>query len=230
MKDIKVLEKNIDYQFNDIDILKNALIHTSYSNEKKLNYNENNERLEFIGDAYLDAIVGRRIFDDNPNLPEGELSKMRASLVCEESLADLARKIELGKHLFLGKTEIDSHGEDKDSILSDSLEALIGAIIIDGGFNAGENFVISIYDGMFELAYSGKLDRDYKSKFQEIFQEKYKNHKFKYVIREELGPDHNKLFKVDILFNEKVIGSGSGKSKIKAEQAAAKDAIEKGDF
>lgn len=230
MADLKELENKISYIFKNKELLKNSLVHSSYASEHGYNYYENNERLEFIGDAYLDAVVSFELFKLNRAAHEGELSRDRADVVCEASLADVARSIELGKYIFLGKGEIANHGEKKDSILSDTFEALIGAIVIDGGYQEAEKVLLKLFSEKIKLANEGKLNRDFKSKLQEKLQGKYKSIKIKYVLKYETGPDHDKTFNVDVVVNDKVLGSGSGKSKAKAEQAAANDVLTKGEI
>lgn len=223
-------ENRISYSFKNKELLKNALIHSSYASEHGYKYFENNERLEFIGDAYLDAVVSYELFKLNKEAHEGELSRDRADVVCESSLADVARKIELGKYIYLGKGEIANHGDNKDSILSDTFEAVIGAIVMDGGYQAAEKVLLKLFDEKIKLANEGKLNRDFKSKLQEKLQGKYKSIKIKYVLKSETGPDHDKTFNVDVVVHDKVLGSGFGKSKSKAEQAAAKDVLSKGEI
>lgn len=230
MADLQELENKISYQFKNIELLKNALVHSSYASEHGYKYSENNERMEFIGDAYLDAVVGYELFKLNKPAHEGELSRDRADVVCESSLADVARSINLGKYLFLGKGEIANHGEKKDSILSDTFEALLGAIMIDGGYDEVEKVVHKLFDNQIKLANEGKLNRDFKSKLQEKLQSKYKGIKIKYVLKSETGPDHDKTFNVEVIVDDKVLGKGSGKSKAKAEQSAAKDVLSKGEI
>lgn len=230
MVDLKELENKISYEFKNKELLKNALVHSSYASEHGYKYSENNERMEFIGDAYLDAVVGYELFKLNRSAHEGELSRDRADVVCESSLADVARSIDLGKYIFLGRGEIANHGEQKESILSDTFEALLGAIMIDGGYKEVEKVVLKLFGNQIKLANEGKLNRDFKSKLQEKLQSKYKSIQIKYVLKSETGPDHDKTFNVDVIVNDKVLGKGSGKSKAKAEQAAAKDVLSKGEI
>lgn len=224
------LENRISYCFKDKELLKNALIHSSYASEHRFEYCENNERLEFIGDAFLDAFVGYELFKRNKSAHEGELSRDRADVVCESSLAKVARNIDLGEYIYLGKGETANQGDKKDSILSDAFEALIGAIVIDGGYSAAEKVLTILLEKQIKLASEGKLNRDFKSKLQEIIQDKYKSVQIQYVLKSETGPDHNKTFSVDVVFNNEVLGSGVGKSKSKAEQAAAQDVLNKGEI
>lgn len=225
------LEEKIEYSFKNRRLLETALTHSSYARENGKSYEFNNERLEFIGDAYLDAVIGQKLFDIMTSCEEGVLSKKRAAVVCEESLADVARGISLGSYLYLGKGEAASNGADKDSILSNALEAVFGAVIIDGGFDEGKRVINRLLGAKVSLAVQGKLFRDYKSEFQEMFQAIYKSTiSLKYAVVAESGPAHNKTFTVEVSAGNKVLGRGSGKSKSKAEQAAAKDAVLKGEI
>ena len=230
MSNIELLENRIDYKFKDRDLLKQALTHSSYASENGIKYENNNERLEFIGDGFIDAIVGNKLFELKSSAHEGELSRDRADVVCESSLADIAREINLGDYILLGKGESGNGGKDKDSILSDAFEALIGAVISDSGYEAGEKVVLALLNKKIKLALSGKLNKDFKSQLQEKLQEKYKSIKINYILKSESGPDHDKTFTVDISIFDKVIGTGSGKSKAKAEQAAAEDVLTKGEL
>lgn len=225
------LENRINYSFKNKKLLETALTHSSYAREHGKSYEFNNERLEFIGDAYLDAVIGQKLFDIMQTVEEGVLSKNRAAVVCEESLADVARQIELGKYILLGNGEMMSNGADKDSILADTLEAVFGAIIVDSSFDEGKRVINRLLAEKVSLAVQGKLYIDYKSEFQELFQAKYKNNvSIKYVVVAEEGPSHDKSFTVEVRAGNTTLGIGSGKSKAKAEQAAAKDAFLKGDI
>ncbi|MBR0399476.1 MAG: ribonuclease III [Mogibacterium sp.] len=227
MKEINKLLETIDYEFRDRDLLTTALTHSSYASEHRLGYECNNERLEFIGDAYVDAVVGARLFEIMGKAHEGVLSRNRADVVCEESLAEAARNMGLGDYILLGKGENSSGGRDKDSILADAFEALMGAIILDGGFDAGKKVILEMLGGKIDLAVKGKLDKDFKTRLQEKLQEADHRARIKYIIVDEEGPDHNKTFTVELRVNDRVIGSGRGRSKAKAEQAAAEDALTK---
>ena len=228
MKEINELLLTIDYRFTDEDLLRTALTHSSYASEHRLGYDQNNERLEFIGDAYIDAVVGARLFQIMKKDHEGTLSRNRASVVCEASLAEAARSISLGDYMLLGKGEDSSGGRDKDSILADCFEALMGAIILDGGYDAGSRVILDLLDDRIRLAVMGKLNKDYKTRLQEKLQGSDRMRKIRYVIIKEEGPDHRKTFTVNLEINGKVMGTGSGRSKLKAEQAAACDALSKG--
>ena len=230
MKEVKELLDKLGYEFSDEKLLVTALTHSSYSSEHKMPYASNNERLEFIGDAYVDAAVGAEIFRIMDDAPEGVLSKNRADVVREESLADAARGIDLGDYIYMGKGESATGGRNKDSILADCFEALIGAIITDGGYEAGKRVVLDLLKDKISLAVAGKLRNDYKTMLQEKIQEKHHDIRIKYNTVSESGPDHDKTFTVEVVAGSKAIGRGKGKSKSKAEQEAAKDALSKGEM
>lgn len=228
MADASFLEKRIGYAFRDKDLLRNSLIHSSYASENKLGYTSNNERLEFIGDAYVDAVVGMRLFEILGDAHEGVLSRYRADVVCETSLAEVAGHIKLGEFLFLGRGEDTSGGRNKASILADALEALFGAIIIDGGYDVCKDVIIRLLDEKIKKAATGALSRDFKTKLQERVQENNSNSVISYKVTDEKGPDHNKTFTISVIINDMVCGTGTGSSKSRAEQAAAEDALSKG--
>ena len=210
-------EKNIQYTFNDKELLRTALTHSSYANEKKGKIRFN-ERLEFLGDAVLQLITSEKLFKENPNMPEGKMSKQRAALVCEDALAGYAHEINLGDYLNLGKGEETTGGRKRPSILSDAFEAVIGAIFLDGGMEPAKKFVLHFVDAA-HLSL-----QDYKTLLQEIIQQN-PGEKLSYVVTEESGPDHDKQFTMEVHLNSNVIGKGTGKSKKHAEQAAAKEAL-----
>lgn len=225
LKHIGELEKNINYKFNKPEILIKALTHSSYANENKMKITENNERLEFLGDSILSLIVSQYLYKKYPNYPEGELTKIRATVVCESSLAFAARKIELGKYLLLGKGEEATGGRDRESILADAAEALTGAIYRDSDFEMTNKVLLKEFE--YDLVYSiakGVLFIDYKTDLQEKFQRRNKAN-IEYRVLKEVGPDHNKMFHMDIYINEKVVGTGYGRNKKQAEQMAAKEAL-----
>ena len=228
IKDVETLLSRIGYEFKDVSLLTNALTHSSYSSEHRMEYTSNNERLEFIGDAYVDAAVGAELFRIMKDAPEGVLSKNRADVVREESLADAAREISLGDYSYMGKGEEATGGRNKDSILADTFEAMIGAIITDGGYDEGKRVILSLLNSRIELAVAGKLRKDYKTMLQEKLQEKDHDLRLKYTTVSESGPDHNKTFTIEVSAGFDVLGRGQGKSKSKAEQEAAKDALSKG--
>ncbi|MBR0468146.1 MAG: ribonuclease III [Mogibacterium sp.] len=216
------------YRFRNEKLLKNALTHSSFASEQKLSYEHNNERLEFIGDAFVDAAVGEELFRIMGTAHEGVLSRCRADVVCEDSLAEAAASMGLGEFLYLGRGEEASGGRGKASILADAFEALIGAIILDGGYEAGKSVILEILGNRIRLGAEGKLNKDFKTRLQEKLQEKDHGVRIEYRKTAESGPDHNKTFTIELLVNGKTAGTGMGPSKAKAEQAAAEDALSKG--
>lgn len=219
---IEQFENIIEYRFNNRDYILEALTHSSYSNENK-DY-EFNERLEFLGDSVLSIIVSEYLFKEEKSLPEGELTKLRANIVCEESLSDAAYEIKLGEHMLLGKGEEATGGRERISILADAFEAVIAAIYLDGGLESARNFVLKYMENIILDSRKGKIFRDYKTHLQEILQGKGENNIW-YKLVEEKGPDHNKRFVMEVGTNETVLGTGEGKSKKEAEQLAARVAL-----
>ena len=215
------LEQIIGYTFRNKKLLKQALTHSSYANEKKLGKLGCNERLEFLGDAVLELVSSDVLYAKFPKSPEGELTKKRASLVCEPSLAYCARQFDLPKYLLLGRGEDMTGGRMRDSIVSDATEALLGAIYLDGGFEKAREFVLKFILNDMEHK---QLFYDSKTILQELVQEKGRQ-TVEYVLTKETGPDHNKQFSVDVLINGTPAGSGTGHTKKAAEQAAAYQAI-----
>ncbi|GAA6514350.1 ribonuclease III [Merdimmobilis hominis] len=216
------LEKRIGYHFREKQYLQTAVTHSSYANEMK-DPTPYNERQEFLGDAVLSIVVSDYLFK-NSSLAEGDLTKLRAALVCEKSLCGFAAKIDLGSAIRLGKGEEMMGGRTRPSILADAFEALIAAIYLDGGMEAAREFVLPFV--MDTLESESKIRfHDYKTALQEIVQ-KNPEEKLSYVLVEESGPDHNKRFEVEVRLNSNVIGHGVGKSKKDAEQMAAKEALE----
>ena len=220
------LEKSIKYSFNNKSNLLLALTHSSFANENKKLKLYSNERLEFLGDAVLNMVISEKIFLDYPDLNEGEMTKIRAAIVCETSLAKYANKINLAEYLLLSKGEELTGGRSRPSILADVFEALIGAIYIDGGINKAKKFINNVMRNAIDEVIENQEDPDYKTHFQEIIQRKGEN-KIQYEVIEEKGPDHDKIFVTQLKVNEKVMGKGRGKSKKAAEQNAAKDALER---
>jgi len=225
IKELNAFEDIINYKFNNIGTLEKALTHSSYSNEDKSYSRLNNERLEFLGDAVLSISVSRFIFDQYPDYPEGDLTKLRSQVVCEDTLSLLAENLHIGRFLLLGKGEEASGGRERKSILADAVEAIIAAIYIDGGYKKAEEFVLSNLTKYIKLAVKGNIVSDFKSFLQEYYQSKSQTCKIRYVVTREEGPDHEKLFHVNVLVNKIVVGRGSGKSKKLAEQDAAKTAL-----
>ncbi|MBO5487557.1 MAG: ribonuclease III [Eubacterium sp.] len=216
-------QNEIEYHFQKEKLLKNALTHSSYANEKHWKYETNNERLEFLGDAVLEIISSEFIFQNHPHMEEGKMTKMRASLVCEMSLAGAAREINLGNYLYLGHGEETTGGAGRDSILSDAFEAVIGAIYLDGGFESAKKFVMQYVLSDIEKK---QLFYDSKTILQEMVQQtSHEKTSIEYPILKEEGPDHNKCFVVKCTINGKEYASGSGRTKKKAEQQAAYETI-----
>lgn len=218
------LQNKIGYQFKNPALLNEALTHSSYANEHKSQHIKYNERLEFLGDSVLSIVVSDYIYKNCPELPEGELTKLRASLVCEKSLYEFAKKIDLGKYLILSKGERNNGGADRPSILSDAFEALIAAIYIDGGIAPASKHILNFVIPAIKNSKKKKIN-DYKTTLQEIIQ-KNPGERLEYVLVKESGPDHNKHFVVEVHLNSNVIGKGGGRSKKEAEQQAAREALE----
>ena len=203
-------------------LLKTALSHSSYANETK-GAIKCNERLEFLGDSVLSIIVSDYLFERFKNQPEGDLTRLRAALVCEKSLHKFALSIDLGKYLFLGKGEEHTGGRQRPSILADAFEALIASIYLDGGYEPSRNFVLPFIVEALKHEMSDDL-HDYKTALQEVIQKNPEEH-IEYKIIDESGPDHDKRFTVAVMLNSNMIGQGIGKSKKQAEQFAAKEAL-----
>ena len=214
------LEKKIGYEFKNKKLLEKALSHSSYVNERH-NTEESNERLEFLGDSVLGIITAEYYYNNFNHLPEGELTKLRASTVCEKSLFSFANKIGLGQHLRLGKGEENTGGRNRPSINADAFEAVIAAIYLDGGMEEAKKFVLKFVEGLSEK--HGSFD-DYKTTLQEVIQ-KNPEELLEYVVVRESGPDHDKCFEVEVHLNSNVIGRGKGRSKKNAEQEAAREAL-----
>ncbi len=219
--ELREIEEIVEHKFEDTSLIELAFTHSSYSNEMKLGKLMNNERLEFLGDAVLELITSEFLFRKYPLKHEGELTKIRASIVCEHTLSKFAREINLGKFLLLGKGEDSTGGRDRSSLLANTVEAIIGAIYLDAGYKKARKFIrkkllVNIEDR--------SLFVDNKTYLQEILQKK-SNKAIVYELVEESGPDHLKHFVMEVRHGDKIIGRGEGKSKKSAEQAAANDAI-----
>ena len=221
---IKDLEVAIGYRFQNIQLLQNALTHSSYANERWHNSLLSNERLEFLGDSVLGMLVAEYLYHSFPNRPEGELTRMRADMVCEQTLAAAANRIGLGSHLLLGHGEEQGGGRHRNSILADAMESVIAACFLDGGIEAALKVVQQFI--LVEVPVTKLHNADYKTKLQELVQQK-KNQVLSYRLAGQSGPDHDKQFDVEVSLNGSVVGSGSGSSKKRAEQMAARSAIEK---
>ena len=219
-------ERMICYEFNDIKLLDQALSHSSYIRECKEERVLDNERLEFLGDAFFDAVIGECLYRMHPNAEEGKLSKMRAAIVCEDSLAGAAGRLRLADYILLGYGEEKNGGRKRASILADATEAIVGAIYLDGGYEAAKNFVTYAFEKELKDAREGRIvNRDYKSRLQELLQANG-IHDIQYVLEKEEGPDHDKTFTVKLEVNGQQLSRGTGKSKKSAEQDAARKAIE----
>ena len=220
---IKELEEAMGYRFRNISLLQNAVTHSSYANERYHNSLMSNERLEFLGDSILGMVVAEHLYRNFPDRPEGELTRMRADMVCEKTLARVAARFLLGKHLLLGHGEEQGGGRSRDSILADAVESVIAASFLDGGMEPARRFI-----GRFILSdvpVTRMHNVDYKTTLQELVQQK-KNQVLSYALVGESGPDHDKVFLVEVSLNGQVVGSGSGSSKKRAEQDAARQAME----
>ena len=221
---IKDLEAAIDYRFKNITLLQNALTHSSYANERWHDGLMSNERLEFLGDSILGMVVADYLYRNFPQRPEGELTKMRADMVCEASLARVAHQIHLGDHLLLGHGEEQGGGRERASILADATESVIAACYLDGGMEAAKSFIETF---ILCNVPTGRLhNKDHKTALQELVQQK-KNQTLTYTLVGERGPDHDKEFSVEVCLNGRPIGTGIGSSKKRAEQDAARVALEK---
>lgn len=223
-KKLQEFQNIIGVDFDNIDLLDNALTHTSYANQYNLTYNHHNERLEFLGDAVLSIVVSEYLYKKYKNKPEGKLTKIRAGVVCESSLAEVARKLGVNQYLRIGKGEELSGGREKDSLIADACEAIIAAIYLDKGIEIAREFIINNLSTKIEATGKGKSYNDYKTRLQEYIQ-KGSVSVIKYMVVSESGPDHDKRFETEVKINEKCYGRGSGKSKKEAEQNAAKAAL-----
>ena len=220
---IKDLEAAIGYRFQNIQLLQNALTHSSYANERWHNSLLSNERLEFLGDSVLGMLVAEYLYHNFPNRPEGELTRMRADMVCEQTLAAAANRIGIGEHLLLGHGEERFGGRSRNSILADAMESVIAACFLDGGIEAALGIVRKYI--LVEVPVTKLHNADYKTALQELVQQK-KNQVLTYTLVGQSGPDHDKKFDVEVSLNGAVVGRGSGSSKKRAEQMAASSAIE----
>ncbi|MCI8327079.1 MAG: ribonuclease III [Lachnospiraceae bacterium] len=214
---LKEFQEVIHYRFQNRNLLRQALIHSSYAHEKHMHKLADNERLEFLGDAVLEIVCSDFLFRNYPQMPEGDLTKLRASIVCEPTLALCTKDIDLGKYLYLGKGEDMTGGRERKSILSDAMEAVIGAIYLDGGFANAKEFVLKFI--LTDIEHK-QLFYDSKTILQEIVQADGKEDLVYHLIKEE-GPDHNKLFVVEAYLGDQMIGQGEGRTKKAAEQEAA---------
>ncbi|MBQ4347752.1 MAG: ribonuclease III [Firmicutes bacterium] len=225
--ELSALETELGYDFKNKALLRLALTHSSYANESGLGRGGSNERTEFLGDAVLELVISRYIFDLFSDMPEGELTKLRAGIVCEPTIAARARALELNKYILLGKGEENNRENMRDSILADAFEAVAGAIYLDGGFEAATRFLLKELASSVEEIKDNFRSRDFKTSLQELVQKKNPRNVVSYKITGERGPDHMKVFAACALINGHPLGMGEGRSKKEAEQSAAKDALEK---
>lgn len=221
---MRELENKINYIFNDSELLKIALTHRSYTKEVGLPRELCNERLEFLGDAVLETIVCEQLYTRVPKAEEGKMTKIKSNVVRTESLAEIARGLNLGDYLILGYGEKSVGGCDKEGILADAMESIIAAVFIDSDFYTAKKVVLNLFEEQIEKGIAGLLANDYKSVFQEIVQSQG-SHKIEYMVTREEGKSHDKTFYVDLKLDGKVVGSGVGKSKKKAENEAAQIAV-----
>ena len=221
-QDLLELEKKAGYQFHDRRLLERAMTHKSYINEAHMEKYESNERLEFLGDAVLELVTSEYLFQDEAKFPEGELTRMRASIVCEPALAFCARQLDLGGYLRLGKGEEATGGRNRDSLTSDALEALIGAIYMDGGFTNAKEFIHKVVLSDLE---NKKLFFDSKTILQEVVQARFRDQRVTYRLMGEEGPDHDKSFRTAVCIGDEIYGTGTGHTKKRAEQEAAYHAL-----
>ena len=223
-KDRSMLEQRLGYSFQNPKYLETALTHSSYANEVR-GAGKSNERLEFLGDSVLGFTVADYLFHHRPNLPEGDLTKLRASLVCEKALCGFSRQLGVGEFLLLSHGEQNSGGSTRPSILADAFEAIIAAIYLDGGMEKARAFVLRFVEPLANSGVKPRSFRDYKTALQEIIQQNPEE-RLEYVLTGESGPDHDKHFTVEVHLHSNVVGKGGGRSKKEAEQQAAREALE----
>lgn len=225
MERLHELEQHLDYTFHDLRLLRAALYHSSYANEHRAQSVSSNERLEFLGDAVLGFVSADYLYRKHPDLPEGELTRIRAALVCEDSLHEVAQRLHLGDFLMLGKGEESGGGRHRPSILADAVEAVLAAVYLDGGIDEARALVHRILLEKEPEQVVESRRRDCKTELQELVQRK-PNQELRYELISESGPDHAKVFTVAVMLNGQVVGLGSGHSKKEAEQSAARTALE----
>ncbi len=225
--DVREIAKKLGLKFKKEHWLELALVHKSHGNENRADFppdQRDNERLEFVGDAVLDLVVSEMLFEQYKEVPEGELSKMRAGLVNERTLAEISMSLGLGNYLMLGKGEENTGGREKESILASTLEALIAAVYFDGGYAAADKWIRKIFTGRVIDERTDSVHGDYKTRLQEVVQGRFKSAPRYEVVGTE-GPDHEKTFEIQLLINDTVAATATGKSKKEAEQEAAKIAL-----
>lgn len=219
-----MLKEKIGYHFQNNVLFRKAMTHSSYANEQRARHLQNNERLEFLGDSVLGFVTADYLYNHYPELPEGELTKLRAAVVCEQTLYEIAKELGIDQEIKLGHGEETGGGRRRPSILADAVEALLGAIYLDGGIEPARAFVLSFVPRKADEARHGGVFKDYKTMLQEIVQ-KNRQETLEYRLAEESGPDHDKQFTMELLLNSNVFASGVGRSKKEAEQMAAKQAL-----
>ena len=219
------LEQKLNYQFHNPELLSEALNHSSYANEHRSTHLNSNERLEFLGDAVLGFVSAEFLFAQHPDLPEGDLTRIRAALVCEQSLYEVAQKMQLGRYLKLGRGEETGGGRTRTSILADATEAVFAAVFLDGGVAEASALIHRVLLEAEKEEAVEERRKDYKTALQELVQ-RQANQELTYHMAGEQGPDHNKTFVAEVLLNGELIGAGEGHSKKEAEQAAAASALE----
>ena len=220
---MQTIEEKIGYTFQNKELLKKALTHTSYAYENNI---ESNEKLEFLGDSILEFVSSKYLYENYPKLKEGEMTKVRATVVCEKSLYKVAKMHDFSDFLYLGRSERKMGGQERPAILADSVEAMIAAIYLDGGIEQAEKFIIQSLKEDIEIATKHVGDKDYKTVLQEKLQE-HGDVKIEYEIIKEEGPDHNKSFEVQVSCDGKKLAKGKGRSKKEAQMNAAQKALEK---
>ena len=219
-----MLNEKIGYRFKSKALLHKALTHSSYANENRARHLQNNERLEFLGDSVLGFVTADYLHNHYPELPEGELTKLRAAVVCEQALYEVAKELGIDQEIYLGRGEESGGGRQRPSILADAVEAILGAIYLDGGIEPARAFVLSFIPAKAEKARQGRMFQDYKTTLQEIVQ-KNRQETLEYREAGSSGPDHDKIFTMELLLNSNVFAKGQGRSKKEAEQMAAKEAL-----
>lgn len=221
---IDTLERDLGYRFNKRELLEKALVHKSFANEKFGDPGASNERLEFLGDAVLDLVVAQHLFMQFPELPEGELSRIRSELVSAPALARLARSLSLGRYLCLGRGEEQTGGREKDNLLADAMEAVWGAVFLDSGWERVRLIIVAFIDDQVVNTLQ-RESHDYKTRLQEEMQAEFGTTP-EYILKSQSGPDHNRLYQVCVYCNDEEIGCGSGRSKKAAQQQAAQMALD----
>ncbi len=221
----RTLESKLGYTFRDKFLLKNALLHRSHIHVTGQDRDQSNERLEFLGDAVLGLVVNEELYQKFPNRSEGDLTKMKALLVCGVRLCEVAGQFDLGVHIRMSRSEAATGGRQRSSILADTMEALIGAVYLDGGLGAARGVIQRLVLAGSESVLAQRSLRNFKSRLQELIQARHKSPP-RYRVLEVLGPDHDRLFKVVVTFNDRTLGTGEGRNKKTAEQNAAREALE----